>query len=189
MQRKNLVMLRTSCPPLSPIPSEEPPRFSNETAFAVLSQGVALGRHSEEQIAVGYVRGGLPPRAMRRVHDYIVAHLEQKISNDALAEVAELCTCHFARAFKQSEGVSPHRYVLQCGVRRAQELLLAPKCRCRKLPLPSASPTGVTAPAAFDCRRHPRSVQVVNAIGAAGYDGNARSTSTRAKSRYDRSAI
>jgi AraC-like DNA-binding protein len=40
--------------------------------------------------------------------------LEQKISIDALAEVAGLSTCHFARTFKQSEGMSPHRYVLQC---------------------------------------------------------------------------
>jgi transcriptional regulator GlxA family with amidase domain len=60
---------------------------------------------------------------LRRVYEYILGHLEQKISIDALAEVAGLSTCHFARTFKQSEGMSPHRYVLQCRVRRAQELL------------------------------------------------------------------
>jgi AraC-like DNA-binding protein len=31
----------------------------------------------------------------RRVHDYIAAHLDQKITNDALAQMAGLSTAHF----------------------------------------------------------------------------------------------
>ena len=69
------------------------------------------------------IRGGLPPRALRRVREYIEAHLEETISIDALAGIVGLSTYHFARAFKQSEGVTPHHYLLQCRVRRAQELL------------------------------------------------------------------
>jgi len=30
---------------------------------------------------------------------------------------------HFARAFKDSRGVAPHRYILECRVKRTQELL------------------------------------------------------------------
>src|SRR6266566_3782515 len=30
---------------------------------------------------------------------------------------------HFARAFKDSQGVAPHRYILECRVKRTQELL------------------------------------------------------------------
>jgi transcriptional regulator GlxA family with amidase domain len=30
---------------------------------------------------------------------------------------------HFVRAFKRSEGVTPHDYLVQCRVRRAQELM------------------------------------------------------------------
>ena len=82
-----------------------------------------LGRDSEVQIPVQYARGGLPPCARRRIHDYIVKHLDQKITNDALAQIAGLSTAHFCTVFKQTEGVSPHRYVLQCRVRRAQQLL------------------------------------------------------------------
>jgi transcriptional regulator GlxA family with amidase domain len=37
--------------------------------------------------------------------------------------VAGLSVCHFARMFKQTVGVSPHCYVLQCRVKRTQELL------------------------------------------------------------------
>ena len=83
---------------------------------------ILLGRNSE-QIAVQYARGGLPPCARRRVHDYIAAHLDQKITNDALAQIAGLSTAHFCAVFKQTEGMSPHHYVLQCRVRRTQQLL------------------------------------------------------------------
>jgi transcriptional regulator GlxA family with amidase domain len=69
------------------------------------------------------IRGALPPRALRRVREYIEAHLEETVSIDALARIASLSMYHFSRAFKQSEGVTPHHYLLQCRVRRAQELL------------------------------------------------------------------
>ena len=75
------------------------------------------------QVAVQYARGGLPPCVRRRVHDYIVTHLDQKITNDALARIAGISTAHFCTVFKQTEGMSPHRYVLQCRVRRTQQLL------------------------------------------------------------------
>ena len=68
-------------------------------------------------------RGGLPPRALRRVREFIEAHLEENISLQVLAVIVGLSMSHFARAFKQSEGVTPHDYVLRCRVRRAQELL------------------------------------------------------------------
>ena len=75
------------------------------------------------QIAAQYARGGLPPCVRRRVHDYIAAHLDQKITNDALAQIAGLSTAHFCAVFKQTECMSPHHYVLQCRVRQTQQLL------------------------------------------------------------------
>jgi AraC-like DNA-binding protein len=84
---------------------------------------ILLERNSEVQIAVQYARGGLPPCVQRRVRDHIAAHLDQKITNDALAQIAGLSTAHFCTVFKQTEGMSPHRYVLQYRVRRAQQLL------------------------------------------------------------------
>jgi len=75
------------------------------------------------QIAAQYAHGRLPPCVRRRVYDYIAAHLDQKITNDALAQIAGLSTAHFCTVFKQTEGVSPHRYVLQYRVRRTQQLL------------------------------------------------------------------
>jgi AraC family transcriptional regulator len=57
------------------------------------------------------------------VREFIEAHLEENISLQVLAAIVGLSMCHFARAFKQSEGVTPHDYVLRCRVKRAQELL------------------------------------------------------------------
>src|SRR5215471_8145446 len=68
-------------------------------------------------------RGGLPPRALRRVREYIEAHLQENVSLQALAGIAGKSTYHFARAFKQSEGLPPHEFLVRCRLRRAQELL------------------------------------------------------------------
>jgi AraC-like DNA-binding protein len=68
-------------------------------------------------------RGGLAPGALRRVREYIDAHLVENIRLQALAEVADLSRCHFARAFKESVGTSPHAYLMQQRLERAERLL------------------------------------------------------------------
>ena len=119
--------------PAASLPSQETSRFSSQEAFVILSHSLAHSPSSEAQTAMRFARGGLPPRARRRVHDYIAAHLDQKISNETLAEVAGLSTCHFARVFKQTEGMSPHRYVLECRVKRTQELLASTELRLSEI--------------------------------------------------------
>jgi transcriptional regulator GlxA family with amidase domain len=59
------------------------------------------------------------------VHEYVEAHLDKTISIRALAAVAELSMYHFTRAFKQSSGMTPHEYLVQCRVRRVRDLLVA----------------------------------------------------------------
>lgn len=69
------------------------------------------------------IRGGLPPAAMRRVLQYVETHLGDSIELAELAGVAGLSLFHFARQFKQSEGMSPHQYLMRKRIERAQELL------------------------------------------------------------------
>src|SRR5215469_3729575 len=69
------------------------------------------------------IRGGLPRGALRRVREFVETHLDETVTIQALATVAGLSMYHFARAFKQSEGVTPHNYLVTCRVRRAQSLL------------------------------------------------------------------
>jgi transcriptional regulator GlxA family with amidase domain len=103
---------------------------SNNTAYAEqpsLSEKLVSSTSEAAALSVAQlrarIRGGLPPRALRRVREFIEAHLEQNISIQALATIAGLSMYHFARAFKQSEGMTPHDYLVQCRVRRAQDLL------------------------------------------------------------------
>jgi AraC-like DNA-binding protein len=60
---------------------------------------------------------------LRRVREFIEAHLEENISIQTLAGIAGLSMYHFARAFKKSEGMTPHEYLIQRRVRRAKDLL------------------------------------------------------------------
>ena len=60
---------------------------------------------------------------MRRVHDYIDAHLNERIELVELSGIAGLSMFHFARQFKHSGGMTPHSYIVSRRVERAKELL------------------------------------------------------------------
>jgi len=68
-------------------------------------------------------RGGLAPAVLRRVKEFIDANLEKSIDLETLATIAGFSVFHFARAFKRSEGMTPHAYVLERRLDRAQDLL------------------------------------------------------------------
>lgn len=65
-------------------------------------------------------RGGLSAWQQRNVADYVLAHLREDIPLREMAQVAGLSPYHFARAFKQSFGVPPHRYHLALRMERAK---------------------------------------------------------------------
>jgi AraC-like DNA-binding protein len=67
--------------------------------------------------------GGLAAGAMRRVREYVEVRLAESIDLITLAAVAGLSVHHFARQFKQTAGVTPHYYLTQKRVERAQEML------------------------------------------------------------------
>ena len=68
-------------------------------------------------------RGGLPPGAVRRVREHVELHLSESMDLAELAGVAGLSLYHFARAFKQSTGVTPHHYLVHRRIERAREML------------------------------------------------------------------
>lgn len=65
----------------------------------------------------------LPHPRLRRVLDYIEAHLGQDLTLAELAGIACLSPCHFSRSFKESVGLGPQRYTVQRRVERAKALL------------------------------------------------------------------
>lgn len=67
--------------------------------------------------------GGLSPSQLRRATDYLNSHLEQNPSLTEVAAVVGVSMHHFARAFKQSIGIPPHRYLMERRIERAKVLL------------------------------------------------------------------
>jgi AraC family transcriptional regulator len=70
-------------------------------------------------------RGGLASWQERRCKELMNAHLSDQISLGELAKQCRLSISHFARAFRQSTGESPHRWLLKRRVETAKELLLS----------------------------------------------------------------
>lgn len=96
--------------------------------IAVTHTGQALlaylaARFTERGLKRLLARGGLSPRVLKRVAEYVDANLSAAIAIEDLAVVAELSPFHFARMFKQSTGESPHGYVTRQRLEQAQRLL------------------------------------------------------------------
>lgn len=68
-------------------------------------------------------RGGLAPWQLRRAMEILDAHIEGDISPEWLAYECGLSPSHFARAFRASTGLPPHRWLLQRRVDRAKNAL------------------------------------------------------------------
>ena len=76
--------------------------------------------------AVTTFRGGLAGWQKKKIADHIEEHLDEDLSLQQLADVAQLSRYHFARAFKQSFGMPPHRYHTSRRMERAKTLLEVP---------------------------------------------------------------
>ena len=70
-------------------------------------------------------RGGLAPWQVRKVTNYVDAHLDSPIRTEDLATMAGLNLSHFGRAFRNSFGEPPHEYVIRRRIERAQGLMLS----------------------------------------------------------------
>jgi AraC family transcriptional regulator len=71
-------------------------------------------------------RGGLAPWQERRTKELLNADLGGEIPLRQLAMECGLSVRHFTRAFRQSTGIPPHRYLLKRRVEQAQQLLKDP---------------------------------------------------------------
>lgn len=67
---------------------------------------------------------GLAPWRLRRVIDYMEAHLPDRVDLAQLAQLVGLSTSHFSHAFKASTGMAPYQWQLNARIRRAQTQLI-----------------------------------------------------------------
>jgi AraC family transcriptional regulator len=93
--------------------------FWNEVASGFIDGLVA--RHTSE--FESRVRGMLGKEVLKRLRDYVVAHLDEPIEVATLANVAGRNPFHFSRVFTRSVGLTPHRYAVHLRLQRAIELV------------------------------------------------------------------
>jgi AraC-like DNA-binding protein len=67
--------------------------------------------------------GSLPSCRLRRVTEYVQQNLEKDLTLAELAGVVYMSPFHFARLFKGSTGVPPHRFVVRQRISRARSCL------------------------------------------------------------------
>ena len=81
--------------------------------------------HTYGGVPVGHqrMRGGLAPWQVRGAREFIDANLDGDPSIAQLASECRLSSSHFARAFKQTMGMPPHRWLTKRRVERAKQLL------------------------------------------------------------------
>jgi AraC family transcriptional regulator len=60
---------------------------------------------------------------LRRVLEYVDAHLEQDLTLHALARESGTSPFHFARMFKRRTGLAPHQFIVRRRMERARSLL------------------------------------------------------------------
>lgn len=68
-------------------------------------------------------RGGLAPWQVRKAQQIVQDRLAEEVRLEELAAAVGLSTFHFARAFRQSTGVPPHRYQTLTRLERARDML------------------------------------------------------------------
>ena len=83
-----------------------------------------ISRFSNAERPAPAVSDGLSAWRLKKVREFVDAHLENQISLKTLAETAGLSQMHFAAQFRQACGLTPHEYLLQQRIARAKDLLV-----------------------------------------------------------------
>ncbi|WP_341992364.1 AraC family transcriptional regulator [Azorhizobium sp. AG788] len=98
---------------------------ANAVGLAIVSRIATLLAEAEDH-APRRVKSALPKWRLKRVTEFVDAHLAETITLADLAEAAGLTRMHFAAQFRVATGVRPHEYLLRRRIARAQELLAVP---------------------------------------------------------------
>jgi len=80
-----------------------------------------IARHTPE--CATRARGTLGKDVLKRLKDYVFAHIDEPIEVSTLASIAGRSQFHFSRVFTRSVGMTPHRYVVHLRLQRAIELI------------------------------------------------------------------
>jgi AraC family transcriptional regulator len=96
------------------------PLYAETLAHALAIKFLQLYETSEDKISSSKP---LLPKILRRIQERIEAELNRQLSLDALAKESGYSRAHFLRMFRAATGLTPHQYVLERRLNRAQQLL------------------------------------------------------------------
>jgi AraC family transcriptional regulator len=82
-----------------------------------------LRSYGVRRVEVATYSDGLPRYKLNQIIDYILAHLDQNLELEDLAQQVGMSQFYFSRLFKQSLGITPHQYVIQQRVEQAKQLI------------------------------------------------------------------
>ena len=101
-------------------------RLVNQIAEAdVKSMDGMLGAHPPTIAVAGGTNSELPACRLRRVTQYIQENLQRELRLAELSALVHMSPYHFARLFKRSTGVPPHRFLIRRRIDEARALLAA----------------------------------------------------------------
>jgi AraC family transcriptional regulator len=112
---------------------------------AILAIAAQLARQAGRSAQPEPTRGGLAPWQVRRVREYLAAHLADDVTLAELAALVHLSPAHFCRAHKQATGHSPLQSLTALRVERAKTLVADPHLPVIEV----AAACGYKSPSAF----------------------------------------
>ena len=113
--------LLSSLRPLLAAPRQANSLFLDHVVLAMTAHMASA--YAGMEIDAGMPRGGLASWQERRTQELIRANLNGELPMSRLAAECGLSSRHFARAFRLSTGMPPHRWLVRQRVERAKELL------------------------------------------------------------------
>jgi AraC family transcriptional regulator len=106
------------------------PRPESALAAEALAQGLVghlISAHSNLAPLPTLRPWTMPPIRLKRAQQFVRANLGATVSLRDMAEAAGMSLFHFARAFRQATGRTPHQYVLEQRLCAARTLLHDPR--------------------------------------------------------------
>ncbi len=103
------------------VAQEDSKQYADSMATALGTH--LLRRYGVKNSLVKEYSGGLTPSQLKIIIEYIQTHLEHDLSLNTLASLIHISPHYFASLFKQSIGLSPHKYITQCRLEKAKKLL------------------------------------------------------------------
>jgi len=100
-----------------------PGKSPRVAALTQLFAAHLVEKYTDAAAQMPVYRGGMPIHQLRKVEDYVTAHLAEDISIEGLAELVELSPSHFAHVFKETTGMTPLQFVTRQRITRAQQLI------------------------------------------------------------------